>query len=267
MLQKVDRILLRVPQLAAAVSYYRDLLGLCVVKESPQLATLKMPGDGAEIVLHTDSNLPEQGVYFLIHDVRDAYKRRADLKFTFLSPPAKVARGYTATVRDPFGQILLLLDRTAETHSTHEDVSHGGTLFAGVEAPSAPKRDLLITLYEAVGRTADDLPYTPHFETLYEPYIHEHAKPKPSRAEVWRHLLNLRKAGKLPRLGEARSKPPTLDVAQRHTLRELLGKDLGKRDRLPYTTRFDELVDGFNKTLPRPLSPHLIWRAVATLAK
>lgn len=267
MLQRVDRILLRVPQIPAAVSYYRDVLGVSVIKEGPHLATLKMPGDGAELVLHTDPNLPEQGAYFLVDDVRDAYKRRAELKFTFLSPPAKVARGFTATVRDPFGQILLLLDRTAETHSQHEDVQQGTTLFAGIEAPSAPKRDLLVTLYEAVGRTADDLPYTPHFETLYEPYIAAHAKPKPSRAEVWRHLLNLRKAGKLPRLGEARSKPPTLDLPQRHALRELLGKDLGKRDRLPYTPRFDELVDGFNKTLPRPLSPHLIWRAVATLAK
>jgi hypothetical protein len=53
----------------------------------------------------------------------------------------------------------------------------------------------------------------------------------------------------------------------RELLKKLLGKDMGKRDRLPYTERFDELVDQFNKTLPRPLSPHLVWRAIATLAK
>jgi hypothetical protein len=57
--------------------------------------------------------------------------------------------------------------------------------------------------------------------------------------------------------------PPDL----REKLREVLAADLGKRDRLPYTKRFDELVDEFNKLLPRPLSPHLIWRLVATLAK
>ena len=50
-------------------------------------------------------------------------------------------------------------------------------------------------------------------------------------------------------------------------LRGMLGKDIGKRDRLPYTKRFDEIVDEFNKTQPRPLSPHLVWRLVATLAK
>jgi hypothetical protein len=50
-------------------------------------------------------------------------------------------------------------------------------------------------------------------------------------------------------------------------LRDALGEDIGKRDRLPYTDRFDKLVDGFNRSQPRPLSPHLVWRLVATLAK
>ena len=36
---------------------------------------------------------------------------------------------------------------------------------------------------------------------------------------------------------------------------------------LPYSERFDKLVDDFNKTQQRPLSPHLVWRLVATLAK
>jgi hypothetical protein len=163
--------------------------------------------------------------------------------------------------------VLNLLDRTAESAATVEDAASGGALFAGIETRSAPKRELLIKLYEKIGRTADDLPYTPQFEQMYEPYIAQHADPKPTRAETWRHLLNLRKAGKLPRLGEARSKPPSLEPDARQRLRDMLAADIGKRDRLPYTRRFDELVDQYNKTLPRPLSPHLIWRAVATLAK
>jgi hypothetical protein len=47
----------------------------------------------------------------------------------------------------------------------------------------------------------------------------------------------------------------------------MLGDDIGRRDRLPYSDRFDNLVDQFNKTRQRPLSPHLVWRLVATLAK
>jgi catechol 2,3-dioxygenase-like lactoylglutathione lyase family enzyme len=267
MIRRVDRILLRVPQLKAAVGYYRDVLGMTLTREDARIATLRLGDDSAEIVLHADPDLPEQGVYFLVDDVRDTYRRRDELRLTFLSPPVQVSRGYTAAVRDPFGTVLHLLDRSAESSAQVEDVQTATTLFAGVEVKVAPKRDLLIKLYEQIGRTADDLPYTPHFEQLYEPYAASHSDPKPSRAEVWRHLLNLRKGGKLPKLGDARSKPPALTGESLDQLRRILGSDIGKRDRLPYTARFDELVDSFNQTLPRPLSPHLIWRAIATSAK
>jgi hypothetical protein len=92
-------------------------------------------------------------------------------------------------------------------------------------------------------------------------------EPLPTRAEVWRHLLNMRKSSKLPKLGPATSNPPDVSAEVRQHLRNMLGDDIGKRDRLPYTERFDSIVDQFNKTQQRPLSPHLVWRLVATLAK
>jgi catechol 2,3-dioxygenase-like lactoylglutathione lyase family enzyme len=268
MLRKIDRILLRVPQLSGAVKYYRDVFGLTLLREDARLAALRMPDDSTELILHADPDLPEEGIYFLVDDVRDLYRRRGELKLKFANPPSQVARGYTATVKDPFGTVLQLLDRSGEATSHHvEDAKPSATLFAGVEARATPKRQLLAKLYEKIGRTADDLPYTPHFEQIYEPYIAQQQPPKPSRAEVWRHLLNMRKGGKLAKLGPARSKPPEVAEEIRSELRELFGSDIGKRDRLPYTARFDELVNSFNKKLPRPLSPHLIWRLIATIAK
>jgi hypothetical protein len=267
MLRKIDRILIRVPQLSGAVKYYRDVLGLTLVREDSRLAALRMPDDATELVLHSDPDLPAEGIYFLVDDVRDMYRRRDELKLKFANPPSQVARGYTATVKDPFGTVLQLLDRSGESAASVEDAKPSATLFAGVEARATPKRQFLSKLYEKIGRTADDLPYTPHFEQIYEPYVAQQQPPKPSRAEVWRHLLNLRKSGKLAKLGPARSKPPEVAEEIRTELRNLLGDDIGKRDRLPYTTRFDELVDSFNKTLPRPLSPHLVWRLIATIAK
>jgi catechol 2,3-dioxygenase-like lactoylglutathione lyase family enzyme len=267
MIRRVDRILLRVPQLKAAVRFYRNVLGLTLLREDASRAAFGLPDDPTEIMLHADPDLPEQGIYYLVDDVREIYRRRDELKLAFHSPPVQAARGYTVSVKDPFGTILHLLDRTAEDSAKSEDLGTGTTLFSGVEMKVAPKRQLLVKLYEQVGRTADDLPYTPHFEQLYVPYSAAHPDPKPSRAEVWRHLLNLRKGGKLPKLGEARSKPPALPGDSLEQLRRLLGDDIGKRDRLPYTDRFEKLVDAFNKTLSRPLSPHLIWRAIATLAK
>jgi hypothetical protein len=189
------------------------------------------------------------------------------LKFT--SPPAPASRGYRAAVRDPFGTVLLLIDRTAGSAGAGqiEDGKAPGTLFAGVEQKAPVKAEALIRAYEQIARTADDLPYTPHFESLYRSYLSEHAEPYPTRREVWRHLLNLRKAGKLPRLGEARSKAPPVDEEARLRLRQMLGDDIGRRDRLPYTPRFDEIVNAFNESQSRRLSPHLVWRLVATLAK
>lgn len=269
MLRKVDRIVLRVPGLPAAVGYYRDVLGLKLIRQDARLANFKL-GDDAELILHADPDLPAEAVYYLVDDVRDLYKRRAELKLAFASPPTQIARGYRAQVRDPFGTVLLLLDRTTEAaagQAVVEDAKAPGVLFSGVEPQVAPKRDVLVKVYEQIGRTADDLPYTPHFETLYRGYAAQHPDPKPTRQEVWRHLLNLRKGGKLPKLGEARSRPPDITAEEKEKLRQALGEEIGRRDRLPYTDRFDKLVDEFNKTQARPLSPHLVWRLVATLAK
>lgn len=238
-----------------------------LLRQDSRIAALQMPEESAELLLHDDPDLPAEAVYFLVDDVRQMYRQRQELKLTFSSPPVQVARGYAATVKDPFGAVLHLLDRSAGSSASLEDVGQRATLFSGIEAPVPAKRDLLIGLYQRVGRTADDLPYTPHFEQIYQAYAAAYPAPAPSRAEVWRHLLNLRKTRQLPRLGAARSKPPVLSAASRQHLRELLGNDIGKRDRLPYTPRFDRLVDAFNRSLPRPLSPHLIWRAIATLAK
>jgi catechol 2,3-dioxygenase-like lactoylglutathione lyase family enzyme len=270
MLKRIDRILLRVPALDSAIKYYRDVLGLKLTRHSGGIASFKLAEGDTELVLHADADLPADATYFLVDDVRDLYKRRHDLKLKFSGPPVQVSRGYRAAVKDPFGTVLLLLDRTAESAAaatTIEDARPPGALFAGVEQRVPVKRDVLIKAYEQVARTADDLPYTPQFETLRQMYVAVMGEPQPTRQEVWRHLLNLRKAGQLPKLGEAKSRPPKIDPQDEQRLRALLGPDIGKRDRLPYTDRFDELVNEFNKTLPRRLSPHLVWRIVAKLAK
>lgn len=268
MLKRVDRHVLRVPGLESAVKYYRDVLGLRLKRHEAQVASFELDA-GMELVLHSDPDLPAETFYYLVEDVRDLYGRRELLQLQFVSAPQQISRGYRATVKDPFGNVIWILDRSTDPASGGriEDAKAATMLFAGVEPRVSPRRELLVKLYQQVGRTADDLPYTPHFEQLYEPYIAAQPDPKPSRAEVWRHLLNLRKGGKLPKLGEARSRPPEVPEEARQRLREILGSDIGKRDRLPYTARFDQLVDSFNKTLPRPLSPHLVWRLIATLAK
>lgn len=273
MLKRVDRVLLRVPQLESAVKYYRDVLGL---KPSPKkgsnVASFVLDEHGTELVLHADPDLPAEATYFLVDDVRALHARRGDLKLKFVEGPAPVSRGFRATVKDPFGNVLLLLDRSTDRSARGETIEDArpagsGALFAGVEPKIAAKKNVLATIYQNIARTADDLPYTPHFESLYASYIKQLGDPKPTRQEVWRHLLNMRKAGELPKLGPAKSKPPKLDKQEESRLRDLLGADIGKRDRLPYTGRFDQLVTDFNRPLTKKISPHLVWRIVAKLAK
>lgn len=269
MLRKIDRVLIRVPNIPSAVTYYRDVLGLRVSRQDKRLASLRFPDDDSpELLLHSDPDLPAEAIYYRVDDVRDMYRRRKELNLTFISAPTAVARGYKATVKDPFGLVLQLLDRTSDTQGTAavEDAKTPDALFAGVKPRVTAKRDLLIKLYQQIGRTADDLPYTSEFERLYSVYAGAF-DPQPEREEVWRHLLNLRKGGKLPKLGDAKSRPPEVPDEMRQKLREVLGDAIGKRDRLPYTERFNKITDDVNKLLPRPLSPHHVWRLVATLAK
>src|SRR5690606_21075293 len=139
----------------------------------------------------------------------------------------------------------------------------------------ALKPDLLAALYEKAGRTADDLPYTPQFEQVFAAYAASFSEPQPDRAETWRHLLNLRKKGALPKLGAARSRPPAADEATVALLKGVLEKEfggrIGRRDRLPYSPEFDRISEAFNRARAAsgdpPLAPHQLWRPVALLAK
>jgi len=268
-LKQVDRILIRVPSVDGAVHYYRDTLGMKLIRHDQRLASFKMGDNATELVLHSDPELPDQATYYLVENVRAIYAKRDELKLRFSSPPQAVSRGFRATAKDPFGNILLLIDRSAGevAPGAVEDTKAPGALFAGIEEKVAVKADLLIQLYTQLARTADDLPYTPHFESLYRDYTAAHSDPKPTRQEVWRHLLNLRKGGKMPKLGAAKSPAPEVSDEDRARLRDMLGEDIGRRDRLPYSERFDKLVEEFNVGLQRKLSPHLIWRLAATLAK
>ena len=271
MLRQFDRLLLRVESLPAAAKFWRETYGATVTREDRSAVCIEL-SCGGEVVLHNDPNLPEQAIYILVDDVRALHADRANLKLEFRAPPARGSRGYYATVRDPFGTMLHFTDRSLDAdHPTvvaeAETFAADASLFGVGTTGHKADKPRLAKLYAELGRTADDLPYTTHFETLHDAYVSEFAPPKPDHAETWRHLLTTRKAGQLPKLGAARSHPPEIDDDDRRMLRELLGEDIGKRDRLPYSPRFDELVQAFNAGRRRRFSPHQVWRLVAMLSK
>jgi cephalosporin-C deacetylase-like acetyl esterase len=134
------------------------------------------------------------------------------------------------------------------------------------DAPARNQMDeIIVAAYQRAGRTLDDLPYTPEWASLFA-----ELEPGMREREVFHRLHNLRKAGRLPKLGRAVSSPPAIDREHEADLAERVTRlvgTLGQRDRLPFTPEFDRLVIEFNTATGRELTPHDLWRLVAKLAK
>ncbi|MEM9416267.1 MAG: hypothetical protein AAGA29_12440 [Planctomycetota bacterium] len=135
--------------------------------------------------------------------------------------------------------------------------------------------DLLTSVYQKQGRTLDDLPYTEQFEALYQAMYGDadaqgDSPGQPTRAQVFHRLHNLRKAGKLPRLGRAVGQRPRINAEQEALLVSLVEDEVGaisKRDQLIYTPGFETVCTRFNAQAGLELDRHAIWRLVAKLAK
>lgn len=142
--------------------------------------------------------------------------------------------------------------------------------------------ELLVSVYTRQGRTLDDLPYTREFEAIYsavagggtDPQLTESERLDPSmavsRQALFHRLHNLRKAGKLPRLGKAMGERPHLTREHEALLAELVCEQVGqlsKRDQLLYSDPFDTIVNTFNTRAGLSLSAHDAWRIIAKLAK
>jgi hypothetical protein len=134
--------------------------------------------------------------------------------------------------------------------------------------------ELLISVYHKQARTLDDLPYTDEFERIYQAMVGDQTPDEPlaalTRENLFHRLHNLRKAGRLPRLGRADGKPRTINLQQQAALINLVQDRIEKlslRDRLPYTDLFDEIVTVLNAQFGLNLSHHDVWRIIAKLAK
>ncbi|MCA9272255.1 MAG: hypothetical protein KDA31_04330 [Phycisphaerales bacterium] len=141
-----------------------------------------------------------------------------------------------------------------------------GSLFGEVSRDA--QDEAIVGAYENVGTTLDALPYTPEFEKLIE-IVRETDADAEHRA-VFHRLHNLRKAGKLPRMGRASSSPPVIDYEHEQLLVRLVADEvgsLGQRDQLPYTDGFDRVAGAFANQTGLNLSQHDLWRVIAKLAK
>lgn len=133
--------------------------------------------------------------------------------------------------------------------------------------PEVLKR--LLDIYQSHLRSVDDLPYTQDFSEIASQWgVNE--DDEAGKAELFRALLRLRKAGRLPRVSTVTRQEIPLSPSQRELLGLLLVRHLGtlgSRDRLPYTAEFSRLYDEFVKQTNTELSKYDLWRAILSTSK
>lgn len=112
-LRKIDCVMIRVDDVAAAAHYYERVFGLLPQWSGGDAVGLRFPDSDAEIVLHRDDDIPSPvEVHYLVDDVISAVDACASQGCEVLTPPFEITIGKCAVMRDPFGVRLCILDLT-----------------------------------------------------------------------------------------------------------------------------------------------------------
>jgi predicted enzyme related to lactoylglutathione lyase len=117
LLQYVDAVTFRVPDLDAGLAFYRDQLGHELIWRNDGVgqAGLRTPDSATEVVLTT--TLPYEPDW----KVRSADEAAAVFVANggrIVADPHDIPIGRLVVVEDPFGNVLILLDSTKGTYQT-----------------------------------------------------------------------------------------------------------------------------------------------------
>ena len=107
--RKLDCLLLRVADLDAAISFYRDRLGHRVLWRTDEAVGFALPDTDAELVVHLSIDTETD---VLVDDIDDAVAVFLDAGGEVIRHPFDIAIGRCARVRDPFGNELTILDQS-----------------------------------------------------------------------------------------------------------------------------------------------------------
>jgi catechol 2,3-dioxygenase-like lactoylglutathione lyase family enzyme len=121
-LDKLYQVALTAKNLDASVAFYRDVLGLRFIArfDPPGLAFFSL-GSGARLMLSATAS--EATLYFLVDDLKAAFREFQSRGVHFLQPPAMIHRDeagefgkkgveeWMAFFRDPSGNMLALVEK------------------------------------------------------------------------------------------------------------------------------------------------------------
>jgi lactoylglutathione lyase len=106
---KLDNHLLHVSDLDVAISFYRDALGHPLIWRDQEAVGFAMPETDAELVVHLRIG-PETDI--LVEDVESAFAAFLSAGGEAVEPPFDIAIGRCARLRDPFGNLIVILDQS-----------------------------------------------------------------------------------------------------------------------------------------------------------
>lgn len=133
--QKVDCLQIPVPDLEAALAFYRDRLGHALIWRTATAAGLRLPDSNAEIVLQTER--PELEANLTVASVEAAVASIVEAGGRVLVGPFDITIGRCAVVADPWGNRLVILDNSKGLLTTDES--------GAVVGPTPPSRPLIST--------------------------------------------------------------------------------------------------------------------------
>ena len=114
MFKKIDCVMIRVDDVAAAEKFYSEVFGLKPLWREAGSVGMGFPETDAEIVLHSTAGIPNKvEVHYLVDDVVAAVKSYEEKGCRVLAPPFDVLIGKCAVIQDPFETTICLLDLTS----------------------------------------------------------------------------------------------------------------------------------------------------------
>jgi catechol 2,3-dioxygenase-like lactoylglutathione lyase family enzyme len=120
LLQYVDAVTFRVPDLDAGLAFYRDRLGHELIwrNDAEGQAGLRTPESATEVVLTTTRTYEPN---WKVHSAEEAAGVFVANGGRIVAGPDDIPIGQVVAVEDPFGNVLVLLDSTKGTYRTDDE--------------------------------------------------------------------------------------------------------------------------------------------------
>jgi len=134
--RKIDCLQIPVPDLEAGLAFYRDRLGHRLIWRSATSAGLRMPDTDAELVIQTER--PELEANLLVDSVEAAAVRFVEAGGQVVVPPFDIQIGRCVLVRDPWGNLLVLLDMSKGMLITDADGNIVGNASTSTQPSPTP---------------------------------------------------------------------------------------------------------------------------------